>query len=80
MIIFLYAKYPYESKYQHLIKMREEVGLKHFKDPKSLMEDSNGMNGVYNSTEEYKPRKDQKVLIVFDDMITAMISDKSFTQ
>ena len=60
--------------------MREEVGLKHFKDPKSLMEYSNGMNGVYNSTEEYKPRKDQKVLIVFDDMITGMISDKSFTQ
>ena len=26
--IFLYAKGPYKSKYQHLIKKREKVGLK----------------------------------------------------
>ena len=35
--IFLYAKDPYKSKYQHLIKKREKVGLKHFKGPKTLI-------------------------------------------
>ena len=32
--IYLYAKDPYEKKYQYLIKIREKVGLDHFKDPK----------------------------------------------
>ena len=33
----LYAKDPYESKYQFLIKERESVGLKRFNDPKVLL-------------------------------------------
>ena len=31
--IYLYAKDPYEAKYQYLINKREKVGLDHFKDP-----------------------------------------------
>ena len=31
--IYLYAKDPYEAKYQYLIIKREKVGLDHFKDP-----------------------------------------------
>ena len=31
--IYLYAKDPYEDKYQFLIKKRENIGLKHFNDP-----------------------------------------------
>ena len=34
--IYLYAKDPYEVKYQFLINKREEVGLDHFIDPKTL--------------------------------------------
>ena len=30
--IYLYAKDPYEAKYQYLINKREKVGLDHFKD------------------------------------------------
>ena len=30
--IYLYAKVPYEAKYQYLINKREKVGLDHFKD------------------------------------------------
>ena len=41
--IYLYAKDPYEPKYQYLIK---RVGLKHFKDPYSSVEYSNDMNDV----------------------------------
>ena len=34
--ICLYAKDPYEAKYQYLINMREIVSLKRFNDPKAL--------------------------------------------
>ena len=36
--IYLYAKDPYEAKYQYLINKREKVGLHHFNDPKAFME------------------------------------------
>ena len=31
--IHLYAKDPYEAKYQYLINKREKVGLNHYDDP-----------------------------------------------
>ena len=39
--IYLYAKDPYEAKYQYLINIREKVGLKRFNDPKAFIEYSN---------------------------------------
>ena len=36
--IYLYAKEPYEAKYQDLINKREKVRLDHFDDPKAFME------------------------------------------
>ena len=35
--IYLYAKDSYKDKYQFLIKKREKIGLKHFNDPKALL-------------------------------------------
>ena len=74
--IYLYAKDPYESKYQYLINKREKVGLDHFNDPKAFKEYSNDMEGVYKNTEEFNLEKKRKVLTVFDDMIADMINDK----
>ena len=45
--IYLYAKDPYEAKYQFLINKRESTGLKHFNDPKAFIEYSNDMQDVY---------------------------------
>ena len=45
--IFLYAKDPYESKYQYFINKRECVGINHFNDPKAFIEYSNDMHDVY---------------------------------
>ena len=46
--IYLYAKGPYEAKYQYLISIREKVGLKRFNDPKAFfIEYSNDMCDVY---------------------------------
>ena len=74
--IYLYAKDPYEAKYQYLIKKREKIGLDHFDDPKAFIEYSNDMQDVHKNIDDYNPRKKRNVLIVFDDMITDMINNK----
>ena len=73
--IYLYAKDPYEKKYQYLINKREKVGLNHFNDPKAFMEYLNDMQAVYKNIEDYNPIKKRKILIVFDDMIADVISN-----
>ena len=70
--IYLYAKDPYEAKYQYLINKRERVGMDHFNDPKAFIEYSNDMHDVYKNIDEYNPYKENKILIVFD-MIADMI-------
>ena len=77
--IYLHAKDPYEAKYQYLIKKREEVGLKHYDDPKAFIEYSNDMQDVCKSIHEYNLGKKPKLLIVFDDMISDMINKKNLT-
>ena len=51
--IYLYAKDPYEAKYQFLINKRESIGLKHINDPIAFIEYSNDMQDVYKNIEEY---------------------------
>ena len=63
--IYLYAKDPYEAKYQFLIKKQEDVGTNHFKDSKAFIEYSNNMDHIYKSIEEYNPNKKRKTLMVF---------------
>ena len=74
--IYLYAKDPYEKKYQFLINKRESIGLKHFNDPKAFIEYSNDMQDVYKNIDEYNIGKEHKILIVFDDMIADTINNK----
>ena len=74
--IYLYAKDPYEAKYQYLINKREGVGINHFNDPKAFIEYSNDMHDVYKNIDDYNPDKENKILIVFDDMIADMINNK----
>ena len=71
----MYAKDPYEKKYQYLINKREKVGLNHFNDPKAFMEYSNDIQDVHKNIEDYNPIKKCKILIVFDDMIADMINN-----
>ena len=74
--IYLYAKDPYEAKYQYSVNKRENVGLNHFNDPKAFIEYSNDMQDVYKNINYYNPDKENKILIVFDDMIADMIHNK----
>ena len=74
--IYLYAKDPYEAKYQYLINKREGVGINHFKDFKVFIEYSNDMHDIYKNINHYNPDKENKILTVFDDMIDDMIQNK----
>ena len=73
--IYLYAKY--EDKYQFLIKKTESIGLKHFNNPEAFIEYSNDMHDVYKNINSYNPNKENKILIVFDDMIADLINNKN---
>ena len=74
--IYLYTKDPYEATYQFLINKRESRGLEHFNDSKAFIEYSNNMNNIYKNIEEYNLNKKRKILIIFDDMIADIVSNK----
>ena len=62
--IYLYAKDPYEAKYQFLINKREKLDFNHYDDPKAFIECSSNMQDIYKNIEEYNLGKKRKVLIV----------------
>ena len=49
---YLYAKDPYEAKYQYLINKREGVGINHFSDRKAFIEDKNDMHDLYKNIDD----------------------------
>ena len=73
--INLYAKDLYEPKYQYLINKRESVGINHFKDSKAFIDYSNDMHDIYKNIGDYNLDKENKILLVFDDMIADMINN-----
>ena len=76
--IYLYAKDLSEPKYRYLIKKCVSVGIKHFNDPNTFIECSNTMDDVYENINDYNPIKKRKILILFDDMIADIMTDKKF--
>ena len=74
--IYLYVKALYEVKYKYLINKREGVGIDHFNDPKAFIEYSNDMRDVYKNINYYNPGPENKILIVFGDMIADMTHNK----
>ena len=72
----MYVKDPYEAKYQFLINKRERVAINRLNDPKAFIEYFNNMHKVYKNIDNYNPDKENKILIVFDDMIADMIKNK----
>ena len=76
--IYLYAKDLSEPKYELLIKNHENAGIKHLNDSKAFIECSNTMNDVYANINNYNPKRKRKILIVFDDMIADIMTNKKF--
>ena len=67
-----------KPKYQFLIKKREDAGIKNLDDPSTFNEYSNSMDDVYNQIDDYSLERKRKILIVFDDMIADIMTNKRF--
>ena len=76
--IYLHAKDLEEPKYQLLINKREQAGIKSLNDPAAFIEYSNSMDDILSNIEDLTVF--EKVLIVFDDMISHVMSDKKAQQ
>ena len=76
--IYLHAKDLSESKYEYLIKSRENAGIKHLNDSKAFIACSNTMDDIYENINDYNPHRRRKILIVFDDMIADIMTNKKF--
>ena len=61
-----------------MIKNRKNVGTKHLNDPNPFTECSNTMDDVYENIDDYNLSRKRKILIVFDDMIVVIMSNKKF--
>ena len=77
--IYLYVKDPFEWKYQLLINEREKVRTEILKNPKSFIDYWQTIDDVYENLEDYNPTKKTRVLIVFNDMIADMESNKKLS-
>ena len=76
--ICLYARDLSEPKYEYLIKKCEDAGIKHLNNSNAFIECSNMMDDVYENINDYNPIRKRKKIIVFDDMITDIMTYKKF--
>ena len=67
-----------ELKNKHLIKKREDAGIKHLNHPNAFIECSNTMDDVYDNSTDYNPIRKRKRLFVFGDMITDIMKNRRF--
>ena len=63
-----------------LIDKREKAGINFNNDPTAFMEYSNSMDDILSNIEDYNKKRRKKVLIIFDDMISHVMSDKKAQQ
>ena len=63
-----------------MIKKGEQAGIKNSKDKNAFIEYSNSMDDIYDDIEDYNTKRKRKVLIVFHDMISHVMSNKKAKQ
>ena len=63
-----------------LIDKREKAGINFNNDPNAFIEYCNSMDDVLSDIEDYNKKRKRKVLIIFDDMISNVMSDKKAQQ
>ena len=74
----MYAKDLSRPKYEFLIKNRVNVIIKHVNNPNAFIEYSDTMDDVYENINNYNPIRKRKKLIVLDDMIADIMTNKKF--
>ena len=60
--IYLYARNLSKPKCEYLIKKREDVGMKHVKNPNAFIRCSNTMDDVYENIDDNNPSRKRKKL------------------
>ena len=60
------------------MKKQENAGTNHLIDPNTFIECSNIMEDVYEKINNYKPSRKRRILIVFDDIIADIMTNKRF--
>ena len=76
--IYLYTKDLSESKHEYLTKNRENAGIKLVNYSNAFIEYSNTMDDVYENIDNYNSSRKRKILIIFDDMIADIMTNKKF--
>ena len=76
--ICLYAKDLEEPKYQFFIEKREQAGIKN--DKNAFIEYSNSTDDILDNIEDFNKKRKRKASIVFDDMISHVMSNKKAQQ
>ena len=59
-----------------MIKKREDAGINHVNNPNAFIVCSDTLDDAYKDIDNYDPKRDKKVLIVFDDMIADIMGNK----
>ena len=75
--IHLHAKDLSEPKNKFLIKRREDTGIKRLNDSNAFIGCSNTTDDVYEDIDDYSPNRKRRILIVFDEMIADIMSNKN---
>ena len=76
--IYLYARDLNKPKSQFLIEKREDARIRHLNIPNAFIESSNTMDDVYVNINDYNPSRTRKKIIVFDDMIVDIMTNRTF--
>ena len=61
-----------------MTKKRKDAGTKHLNDPNAFIECSNTINDVYENIDEYKSSRKREILIVFNEIIAGVMTNKKF--
>ena len=62
-----------------LVNGREKKGIKKLKKSKAFIDYSQTIDDVYENLEDYNPTQKERVLIVFDYMITDIKANKKLS-
>ena len=63
-----------------LIDKREKAGIDFNNDPNAFIEYSNSMDDILSNIEDCNKKRKRKVLIIFGDMISCVMSDRRAQQ
>ena len=61
-----------------MIKKCKDARIKHLNDRNAFIECSNTMDDVYENIRDYNSSRKRKILIVIDDMIADIMTNKKF--